>query len=443
MLYSIIINEIAMKLLVVGGGGREHAIVRSLLHSTQVEEIILTPGNGGTATLPRCQNLPLAAEDIQGIVEICQSQGIDLAIVGPEVPLALGLVDRLQKVGIPAFGPTQAGAQLEASKAWAKTFMVEEKIPTAQSATFHDRLTALEYVQRKGAPIVVKADGLAAGKGVTVALTLEEAIEAIEAAFQGKFGSAGQCLVIEDYLTGAEVSLLALTDGKTIRPLLPAQDHKRIGEGDTGENTGGMGAYAPAPLVTPAMLERITTEILQPTIEGLRQRGIDYRGILYAGLMLTPTADPQVFDPKVIEFNCRFGDPETQVLLPLLSTPLLDLLIACVEQRLAEQPPIQWRSGVAATVVAAAPGYPGSYPKGSSITGIHQAETQGAIVFQAGTQIQDNRLVTSGGRVLAVTAEGSNFDEAFAQAYQALKEIQFEGIYYRRDIGYQVRSGLI
>ena len=432
-----------MKLLVVGGGGREHAIVRSLLHSTQVEEIILTPGNGGTATLPRCQNLPLAAEDIQGIVEICQSQGIDLAIVGPEVPLALGLVDRLQKVGIPAFGPTQAGAQLEASKAWAKTFMVEEKIPTAQSATFHDRLTALEYVQRKGAPIVVKADGLAAGKGVTVALTLEEAIEAIEAAFQGKFGSAGQCLVIEDYLTGAEVSLLALTDGKTIRPLLPAQDHKRIGEGDTGENTGGMGAYAPAPLVTPAMLERITTEILQPTIEGLRQRGIDYRGILYAGLMLTPTADPQVFDPKVIEFNCRFGDPETQVLLPLLSTPLLDLLIACVEQRLAEQPPIQWRSGVAATVVAAAPGYPGSYPKGSSITGIHQAETQGAIVFQAGTQIQENRLVTSGGRVLAVTAEGSNFDEAFAQAYQALKEIQFEGIYYRRDIGYQVRSGLI
>lgn len=443
MLYSIIINEIAMKLLVVGGGGREHAIVRSLLHSTQVEEIILTPGNGGTATLPRCQNLPLAAEDIQGIVEICQSQGIDLAIVGPEVPLALGLVDRLQKVGIPAFGPTQAGAQLEASKAWAKTFMAEEKIPTAQSATFHDRLAALEYVQRKGAPIVVKADGLAAGKGVTVALTLEEAIEAIESAFEGKFGSAGQCLVIEDYLTGAEVSLLALTDGKTIRPLLPAQDHKRIGEGDTGENTGGMGAYAPAPLVTPAMLERITTEILQPTIEGLRQRGIDYRGILYAGLMLTPTADPQVFDPKVIEFNCRFGDPETQVLLPLLSTPLLDLLIACVEQRLAEQPPIQWRSGVAATVVAAAPGYPGSYPKGSSITGIHQAETQGAIVFQAGTQIQDNRLVTSGGRVLAVTAEGSDFDEAFAQAYQALKEIQFEGIYYRRDIGYQVRSGLI
>ena len=432
-----------MKLLVVGGGGREHAIVRSLLHSTQVEEIILTPGNGGTATLPRCQNLPLAVDDIPGIVETCQSQGIDLAIVGPEVPLAHGLVDRLQKVGIPAFGPTQAGAQLEASKAWAKTFMAEEKIPTAQSATFHDRLTALEYVQRKVAPIVVKADGLAAGKGVTVALTLEEAIEAIEAAFQGKFGSAGQCLVIEDYLTGAEVSLLALTDGKTIRPLLPAQDHKRIGEGDTGENTGGMGAYAPAPLVTPAMLERITTEILQPTIEGLRQRGIDYRGILYAGLMLTPTADPQVFDPKVIEFNCRFGDPETQVLLPLLSTPLLDLLIACVEQRLAEQPPIQWRSGVAATVVAAAPGYPGSYPKGSTITGIHQAETQGAIVFQAGTQIQDNRLVSSGGRVLAVTAEGINFDEAFAQAYQALKEIQFEGIYYRRDIGYQVRSGLI
>ena len=440
---SCLINQIAMKLLVVGGGGREHALVRSLLHSTQVEKILVTPGNGGTATLPRCQNLPLAVENIQGIVEICQGQSIDLVIVGPEVPLSLGLVDRLQSRGIPVFGPTQAGAQLESSKAWAKTFMAAEGIPTAHSATFHDRGSALEYVQSQGAPIVIKADGLAAGKGVTVALTLPEAIEAIEAAFGGKFGSAGQCLVIEEYLTGAEVSLLALTDGKTIRPLLPAQDHKRIGEGDTGENTGGMGAYAPAPLVTPHLLDRITTEILQPTIEGLRRRGIDYRGILYAGLMLTPTSDPQVFDPKVIEFNCRFGDPETQVLLPLLSTPLLDLLRACVEQRLAEQPPIQWRSGVAATIVAAAPGYPGSYPRGSTITGIPQAETQGAIVFQAGTQIQDNRLVTSGGRVLAVTAEGADFDAAFAQAYQALQEIQFEGIYYRRDIGYQVRSGLI
>jgi phosphoribosylamine---glycine ligase len=423
-----------MNVMVVGSGGREHALVRSLLQSPEIQQIWVAPGNGGTATLPRCQNLPVAAEDIDGLVQVCQEQTIDLVVVGPEVPLALGLVDRLQSLGIPAFGPGQRGAQLEASKAWAKTFMVETGIPTARSATFNDRLEALAYVRAEGAPIVIKADGLAAGKGVTVAMTLAEAEAAIEAAFGGKFGSAGQCLVIEEYLTGVEVSILALTDGQTLRPLLPAQDHKRIGEGDTGENTGGMGAYAPAPLVTPELLARITTEILEPTIAGLQSRGIDYRGVLYAGLMITPDRDP-----KVIEFNCRFGDPETQVVLPLLETPLLEVILACIHQRLADLP-LQWRSGTAATVVIAAPGYPGPYPKGSPITGIAAAEVNGAIVFHAGTQFQGESLVTSGGRVLTVTALGDNFDQSFASAYQAIHAIDFEGMYYRRDIGYQVRS---
>jgi len=424
-----------MNVMVVGSGGREHALVRSLLQSQDIQQIWAAPGNGGTATLARCQNLPVAAEDLEGLLQVCQDKQIQLVVVGPEVPLALGLVDRLQALGIPAFGPSQRGAQLEASKAWAKTFMVEEGIPTARSATFSDRSQALDYVRAEGAPIVIKADGLAAGKGVTVALTLGEAEAAIDAAFGGKFGTAGQCLVIEEYLTGVEVSILALTDGQTLRPLLPAQDHKRIGEGDTGDNTGGMGAYAPAPLVTPDLFSRITKDILEPTIAGLRSRGIDYRGVLYAGLMITPDQEP-----KVIEFNCRFGDPETQVVLPLLETPLLDLIFACIEQRLAESPPLQWRSGTAATVVIAAPGYPGPYPKGAPITGIVAAEANGAIVFHAGTQLQEQALVTNGGRVLTVTALGDSFDQSFANAYQAIQHLDFEGMYYRRDIGYQVRS---
>jgi len=427
-------GSVDMNVMVVGSGGREHALVRSLLQSQEIERIWVAPGNGGTATLDRCQNLPVAAEDLEGLLHSCQEKQVDLVVVGPEVPLALGLVDRLKTLGIPALGPDQRGAQLEASKAWAKTFMAEEGIPTARSATFSDRDQALAYVRSQGAPIVIKADGLAAGKGVTVALTLAEAEAAIEAAWGGKFGAAGHCLVIEEYLKGVEVSLLALTDGQTLRPLLAAQDHKRIGEGDTGENTGGMGAYAPAPLATPDLLARITTEILEPTIAGLRSRGIDYRGVLYAGLMITPEQEP-----KVIEFNCRFGDPETQVILPLLATPLLDVILACIHQRLADCP-LQWRSGTAATVVIAAPGYPGPYPKGSPITGTAAAEANGAIVFHGGTQLEGQSLVTSGGRVLTVTALGDTFDQSFSKAYQAIQAIDFEGMYYRRDIGYQVRS---
>jgi phosphoribosylamine--glycine ligase len=311
--------------------------------------------------------------------------------------------------------------------------MQEAGIPTAEASVFTDAAVAIAQVREKSTPIVVKADGLAAGKGVTVAMTMEEASAAIEAAFGGQFGEAGQRVVLEEYLLGEEASVLAVTDGLTIRPLLPAQDHKRLGEDDTGPNTGGMGTYAPAPVVTAALMERLQREILEPTITALRQRGIDYRGVLYAGLMITPTGDP-----KVIEFNCRFGDPETQVVLPLLETPLETVLLACAQQQLQALPPLVWRSGAAACVVIAAGGYPGAYQKGIPISGTDEAEAQGALVFHAGTRLKQAQLVTDGGRVLGVTAVGDNFEAAIAQAYRAVDCIEFEGMYYRRDIGHRV-----
>ncbi len=424
-----------MKVLVVGNGGREHAIAWTLLQSPQVQQVTCVPGNGGTASLPRCQNIQMNVSDFEGMARFSLVNNVGLVVVGPEVPLAAGITDYLQKHGLKVFGPSQAGAQIEASKAWAKALMQEAGIPTARSAVFTDLQSAQDYVKSQDVPIVVKADGLAAGKGVTVAASLEEAQAAIAAAFSGQFGAAGETVVIEACLVGKEVSVLALTDGLTIRPLLPAQDHKRIGEGDTGPNTGGMGAYAPAPLATPALMARIQTEVLEPAIATLRDLGIDYRGILYAGLMITPQGDPQV-----IEFNCRFGDPETQVVLPLLATPLVDLLLACVEQRLGDLPDIAWKPGVATCVVAAAAGYPAAYAKGHPITGIDVAESQGAAVFQAGTQRKPTGLVTDGGRVLGVTAIGADFAEALQKTYGAIAAIQFEGMYYRRDIGYQVSN---
>lgn len=424
-----------MKVLVVGSGGREHALAWTLLRSPKVQQVICVPGNGGTAVMARCRNLALNVSDFEGMARFALVNGVTLVVVGPEVPLAAGITDYLQQQGLTVFGPTRDGAQIEASKAWAKALMQEANIPTAQSAVFTEANTAISYVRSQGAPIVIKADGLAAGKGVTVATTLEEAEAAITAAFAGQFGDAGKQLVIEECLTGQEASVLALTDGLTIRPLLPAQDHKRIGEGDTGSNTGGMGVYAPAPIVTPELMARVQAEVLEPAIAALRQRGIDYRGVLYAGLMITPTGAP-----KVIEFNCRFGDPETQAILPLLDTPLDELLLACAQQRLANLPPIAWKPGVSACVIAAAAGYPESYRKGDAITGIDAAEAEGAIVYHAGTQIKQQVLVSDGGRVLGVTAIGDTFDAAFGQAYSALEKINFAGMYYRRDIGYQVRT---
>ncbi|MGA7934445.1 MAG: phosphoribosylamine--glycine ligase [Kovacikia sp.] len=424
-----------MKILIVGSGGREHALAWKLLQSSTVQQVICVPGNGGTALLKGCHNLALNMDDFEGIGRFALVNGISLVVIGPEVPLANGITDYLQKQGLPVFGPTRMGAQIEASKAWAKALMQEATIPTARSAVFNSEAAAQAYVETEGAPIVIKADGLAAGKGVTVALTVEAAQAAIAAAFAGQFGEAGNLVVIEECLSGQEVSILALTDGITIRPLLPAQDHKRIGDGDTGPNTGGMGAYAPAPVVTPALMERIQREILEPAIALLQKRGIDYRGVLYAGLMITPTGDP-----KVIEFNCRFGDPETQAVLPLLITPLEELLLACTHQRLAEMPPITWKSGVATCVVIAAGGYPGTFTKGNLINGIAAAEDQGAMVFHAGTQLKQKKLVTDGGRVLGVTALGESFEQAISNAYAAVDRIQFEGMYYRRDIGYRVRT---
>ncbi|NDJ16937.1 phosphoribosylamine--glycine ligase [Myxacorys almedinensis] len=423
-----------MRVLIVGNGGREHALAWKLLQSPQVQQIICVPGNGGTATLERCRNLPLNVDDFEGIARFAFVNNVGLIVVGPEVPLALGITDYLQEKELKVFGPTRAGAQIESSKAWAKALMEAANIPTAKAAVFTTEAAAKAYVRSEGVPIVIKADGLAAGKGVTVADTVEAADTAIAACFEGQYGSAGDQVVIEECLTGQEVSILAVTDGLTIRPLLPVQDHKRIGDGDTGENTGGMGAYAPAPMVTEAVMGRIQTEILEPAIAALQNRNIDYRGVLYAGLMITPAGDP-----KVIEFNCRFGDPETQALMPLLDTPIDKLMVACANQTLESFPEIQWKSGTAACVVVASGGYPGSYLRKLEITGIEQAEKE-SVVFHAGTQLRNQKLITDGGRVLGVSAIGETFDQAFDLAYAAVNAIQFEGMYYRRDIGHRVRA---
>ena len=423
-----------MKALVLGSGGREHALAWKLLTSPHIEEVMCVPGNGGTATLPGCRNLGLSINDFEGIARVALVNNLSLVVVGPEQPLADGITDYLQQQGLKVFGPSQAGAQIEASKAWAKDMMIEAGIPTAASAVFTEMAPAIAYLDEHSLPIVIKADGLAAGKGVTVAQTRDEAIAAIQAVFDGKFGAAGDRLVIEAYLTGQEASVLAVTDGETIIPLMPAQDHKQIGEGDTGPNTGGMGAYAPTPVVTPEILDTIQAQILEPAIAILKQRGIDYRGVLYAGLMISPTGEP-----FVIEFNCRFGDPETQVVLPLLETPLDEVLLACAEQRLGDLPPLQWKPASAACVVAAAGGYPEQYDKGMVLTGLAAAEEKGAVVFHAGTQLSQGQVKASGGRVLNVTALGETFDEALKTAYSAIAEIQFESMYYRRDIGFRIR----
>ncbi len=421
-----------MKILVVGSGGREHALAWKLLQSSQVEQVVCVPGNGGTANMNRCRNLCLAVDDFEGISNFALKEAINLVVIGPEVPLAKGITDYLNSKGLKVFGPTKAAAQIEASKVWAKTLMQEANIPTANCAVFNRPTPAKSYVKDHGVPIVIKADGLAAGKGVTVATTKNQAVEAVDAIFQGQFSKAGEFVLIEECLSGQEVSVLALTDGLTIRALLPAQDHKRIGEGDRGENTGGMGAYAPTPIATVNFMERVQKQVLEKTINALRARNIDYRGVLYAGLMVSASGEF-----KVLEFNCRFGDPETQVILPLLETPLEELMLACIEQRLEQMPPIAWKSGAAATVVAASGGYPQAYEKGKVITGITEAQAQGVTVFHAGTKL-DRQLITDGGRVLNVTATGENFEQALRLAYAGIEQINFDRMYYRRDIGHRI-----
>ncbi len=431
-----------MKAIVIGGGGREHALAWKLLQSAKVTEVVCIPGNGGTARLSGCRNVAMVPSDIEGIVRCVQVNNIAFVLVGPEQPLADGLADALREQQVKVFGPGQDGARIESSKAWAKALMAQVNVPTAASAVFTDAEQAIAYVQQQGAPIVIKADGLAAGKGVTVAKEIEDAIIAIHAAFDGQFGAAGKQLVIEEFLSGQEVSVLAVTDGLTIRPLLPAQDHKQIGEGDTGPNTGGMGAYAPTPVMPPDLLARVQTEVLEPTLKGLQARGIDYRGVLYAGLIVTPASAAKTVDFKVIEFNCRFGDPETQAVLPLLETPLDEIVLACCEQRLESLPPFVWKDAASACVVMAAEGYPGDYEKGLSIGGIDAAEAiaDDTMVFHAGTRLSRNQLQSTGGRVLGITATAPDFDAALAKAYSAVDKIDFPGSYYRRDIGHRVKG---
>jgi len=379
--------------------------------------------------MPKCLNVSLTLNDFEGMLRFAQVQGVSLTVIGPELPLAQGIVDLFQGAGMAVFGPTQQGARIESSKAWAKELMQSAGIPTAKFAIFRDPATATAYLHRCSLPIVIKADGLAGGKGVTVAETLEVAIAAVESLFGGQLGTAGETVVIEDFLIGEELSVLAVTDGKTIRPLLPARDRKRIGEGDTGANTGGMGAFAPSPIVTPALMAKIQSQILEPTLDALSTQGITYKGCLYAGLMIDPQGNP-----SVVEFNCRFGDPETQALMPLLATPLEQILLASTEGRLEQLPPIQWHDQAAVCVVIAAPGYPDRPETGQMISGIGKAESTGATVFHSGTRLKNNQLITSGGRVLSVTAVGQNLPEAKAKAYQAVSHIYFDGMQYRRDI---------
>lgn len=415
-----------LDLLVVGSGGREHALTWKLRQSPRAGKIYIAPGNAGTALTG--ENIPIAAEDTPALVDFARTNAVDLVVIGPEVPLAAGLVDALQMAGIRAFGPNQAAAQLEASKAFAKAFMYEYHIPTAEYASFNDYEDAREYLETCKHPVVVKADGLAAGKGVIVCETHEQAADALKTVMLDReFGTAGGTVVIEERLSGPEISLMAFCDGQTVVPMLPARDHKRIYDGDLGPNTGGMGAFAPVPGLAPDFVANMTRTILQPIIDGMAARGTPYIGILYAGLMLTPDG------AKTLEFNCRFGDPETQVILPLLQTDLLEIMLACIEGRLA-QTEVSWHPGACATVVAASPGYPGSYPKGLPISDTEQSSSD-TTVFHAGTVQQDDQIVTVGGRVLSVSAVGETLDAALNSAYARLEGIHFEGIHYRRDIG--------
>jgi phosphoribosylamine---glycine ligase len=419
-----------MEILVVGSGGREHAICVALSRSRHKPKLFCAPGNAGIAAV--AETVPIGAEELSRIVEWVKGRKPDLVVVGPEGPLALGLTDTLETLGTRVFGPSKAAAQVEASKDFTKRLLFENRIPTAKSETFTDAAKALAYVKAHGAPVVIKADGLAAGKGVTVCLKTEEALRAVEEAMTGRvFGDAGSRVVVEDYLDGEEASFLAFVDGETVVPMASAQDHKRVFDGDQGPNTGGMGAYSPAPVVTDVLQQEIIERILKPTVAGLKKWGITYKGILYAGLMITRDG------PCVIEYNCRFGDPETQVILPRLKTDLVDICLAVSQGNLSSMQ-VEWDPRCAATVVMAAPGYPGSYPKDLPIDGL--ADCSGlpdTEVYHAGTALKDGKTVTRGGRVLSVTGVGIDIRQALERAYSGVAKIHFDGAHYRKDIGWR------
>ena len=420
-------------ILLLGSGGREHALAKKLAESPRCGTLYIAPGNGGT--LQEGVNVALAEDDPEAVAAFAREEGIGLVVIGPEAPLVAGVADAVRAAGIACFGPGAEGAQMEGSKRFSKELMERAGIPTAAYGSFTDEEAALAYVREQGAPLVVKADGLAAGKGVVVATEQEQAEEAVRECFAGAFGDAGSTVFIEECLTGPECSLLAFTDGKTVRPMATAQDHKRALEGDRGPNTGGMGVYSPVPIVTDEELA-VMKQVMADTVAELAAEGIDYRGCLYGGFMLTPEG------PKVLEFNARFGDPETQVILPRLKNDLVDVMLACAEQRLDEVE-LSWRDEWAVAVVLTSAGYPGSYEKGKVITGVEDADAlDGVTVYHAGTAVTDTgELVTSGGRVLAVTALGDTFEAARDLAYAACEKIDFEGKTLRHDIGLKALRG--
>lgn len=420
-------------ILLLGSGGREHALAKKLAESPRCGTLYIAPGNGGT--LQEGVNVALAEDDPEAVAAFAREEGIGLVVIGPEAPLVAGVADAVRAAGIACFGPGAEGAQMEGSKRFSKELMERAGIPTAAYGSFTDEEAALAYVREQGAPLVVKADGLAAGKGVVVATEQEQAEEAVRECFAGAFGDAGSTVVIEECLTGPECSLLAFTDGKTVRSMATAQDHKRALEGDRGPNTGGMGVYSPVPIVTDEELA-VMKQVMVDTVAELAAEGVDYRGCLYGGFMLTPEG------PKVLEFNARFGDPETQVILPRLENDLVDVMLACAEQRLDEVE-LSWRDEWAVAVVLTSAGYPGSYEKGKVITGVEDADAlDGVTVYHAGTAVTDTgELVTSGGRVLAVTALGDTFEAARDLAYAACEKIDFEGKTLRHDIGLKALRG--
>lgn len=421
-----------MRILLIGGGGREHALAWKLAQSDKVEKIFAAPGNPGIAMLKKCSCIDLKLDDLEKVADYAEEESIDLTVVGPEATLVAGIADVFKRRGLPVFGPSKAAAQLEGSKAFSKELMAKYNIPTAFFKICEDMETAKAYVKEKGAPIVVKADGLAAGKGVVVAMTEEEALEAIEEMMgDHKFGNAGARVVLEEYMEGEEASLLAFTDGKTVVPMLAAQDHKRIFDNDQGPNTGGMGTYAPAPVMTDILRLKATERILKPVVAAMAKEGTPYQGCLYAGLMIK---DDVI---KVVEFNCRFGDPETQVVLPLLESDLAEIMLACATGTL-DQADVAWSDKAAVCVVMASGGYPESYETGKVITGLAEADAQeNTVVFHAGTKNAAGSIITAGGRVLGVTAVDDNIRAARDRAYAAVENIKFDGAFYRKDIAWR------
>ena len=421
-----------MKILVVGSGGREHAIVWKLAQSLRKPTLYCAPGNAGIESLATC--VPVKADDIAGLKTFVQSEKIDLTVVGPEAPLALGIVDEFRKSNLKIFGPTKGAARIEASKVFSKEIMNSAKILTARAQSFDRVASALAYLDQHEIPVVVKADGLAQGKGVVVATTREEAEQAVRDSMEhAVFGQAGQRVLIEQFVDGEELTIMAFTDGRTVVPMMPAQDHKRVGDGDTGPNTGGMGAYCPAPLGTMALREQVATQVLSPAVEALSRMGCPFQGVLYAGLMIVKGT------PYVLEFNARMGDPETQVVLPLLKTDLLEVIEAVIEHRL-DQLPVDWHNDTAVCVVMTSGGYPGAYQTGHAIQGLPATTDATSMVFHAGTTRTGTTVTTAGGRVLGVTGRGKTLEVAQAEAYRVTKSIAFEGAHYRTDIAHRAFS---